>query len=276
MELPRPVVQAYWLGYVASTSSKPPGTALDLSAISANTPVNVVTLAFYNIFPSSMVSICFGMSQGHDWTYTQQGIAALQQAGILVTASIIGTPQPPVSWNDLDPKAFAQNAKTLLIDTLGCDGIDLDNEDSETPNEVFEQVILELRNALGPKGSPKSLLTLPSYIPGRDLPYLKKVGSALDWVSTMAYWLDASGQESLFKQYANVLGAANVLIGVSCCSGGQSTSPETVKQVAQWESQQGAGNTGGMMYWNLSGGADTTTYYDLIRNNLTIWTPPGS
>jgi hypothetical protein len=273
MSLSRPIVEAYWLGYVASQQFG--GAGQDLGSIASNTPVNVVNIAFYNLFPANLLSMCFGMSQSHGWGYTQSGIKALQAAGVKVTASLIGTPDPSVGWNDIpDPAQFARNVKALFIDNLGCDGINIDNEGGPNPNSQFMAVVEALRSELGPKGGDKALLTYVTYIPSRDLPWLKKVGSAFDWVSTMAYWNNTQGQISLWQQYADVLGPANVLIGVSCCSGSQSTSIATVQGVAQWETQKGAGATGGMMLWNLSGGSSTQTYYEAIRDNLTIWTPP--
>lgn len=273
MSMNRPIVEAYWLGYVASQQFG--GSGQDLGSVASNTPVDVVNIAFYNLYPANQLSVCFGMSQGHGWDYTQPAIQALQAAGVKVTASLIGTPHPSVGWNDIpDPVAFAKNVKALFIDNLGCDGINIDNEDSENPNGQFLAVVKALRNELGPKGGDKSLLTYVTYIPSRDLPWLKEVGSAFDWVSTMAYWNNTQGQINLWKQYAAVLGPSNVVIGVSCCSGSQSTSLATVQGVAQWETEQGAGATGGMMLWNLSGGSSTQTYYETIRDNLTIWTPP--
>lgn len=266
----RPMVQGYWLGYVDSHEYG--GEGYDLAEI-VTMPVDVVTIAFYNLFPSNMVSTCFGMSHKHDWSYTQQGIQTLQQAGIKVTASIIGTPNPQVGWNDIpDPAAFAANAKALLVDTLGCDGIDIDNEDDDQPGSGFFEVVQALRQALGPKGSGKALLSYVTYLPYRDLPWLKQIGDAFDWVSTMAYGGDAPDQESLWEQYADVLGGGNVLVGVDC-QDSQRTDPDTVAQVAQWENAKGAGATGGMMLWNFSG-SDANSYYDTIRSNLTIWQPP--
>lgn len=84
---------------------------------------------------------------------------------------------------------WAANAKQF-IDDLGLDGIDIDNEDSNPLNENFFEVIKALRAALGPKGSPGSLLTYVTYKPGRDIKWLKEYGYLFDHVSTMAYWLD--------------------------------------------------------------------------------------
>lgn len=272
MTLPRPLVEAYWLGYVESVSQG--GSGQELASVPANTPVNIVNIAFYNLFLNSNLTFCFGMGQKHGWDYTKAGIQALQAAGINVCASLIGTPDPQVGWNDLDPNVFAQNCKTLLIDELGCNGINIDNEDPTTPNQNFENVVIALRNVLGPKGGPNSILSYVTYQPYRDLPWLQNVGSNFDYVSTMAYWLDTQGQIDLWQQYANVLGGQNVLIGVSCCSGSQSTALQTVQGVAQWESSQGTSGSGGMMLWHVSGGASSQTYYDTLRTYLITWAPP--
>jgi chitinase len=272
----RPLVEAYWLGYVPSNDVKEPhGDALGLGQIATNAPVNVVKVAFYNLSPVSMPSVCFGMSQGHDWVYTQAGIESLQARGIKVLASIIGTPHPRVEWNDIpDPHAFAANVKGLFIDTLGCDGIDIDNESPGDPDETFEAVVTALREELGPKGSDKALLTYVTYQPDRDLPWLKKVGASFDWVSTMAYWLDTAGQKELWQEYATLLGPENVLVGVAAGNDSQSTDLRTVAEIAEWETQRGAGQTGGMMLWNMSSGEDTGRYYTTIRRYLKIWNPP--
>ncbi len=247
MSIPRPLIlkPTGWGGPRA-----PPGIAL--AEVASQMPVNVVKVAFYNLFPNNNLTFCYGMSNKHGWGYTLAAVRELQAAGIKVMASIIGTPDPLVSWNDMtDPQAFAQNAKTLLIDQLGFDGIDVDNEDNVCPGPGFFAVVVALRAALGPKGCDKALLTYPTYISCRDLPWLKEIGHLFDWVSTMRYWGTTQEQIALWRQYADVLGPENVVIGVALRKN-QSTSLETVKELAQWESQLGPGATGGMMLWNLS------------------------
>ncbi len=276
--IPRPLVEGYWLGYVPSQDvEKPHGDGLGLGEIAGTAPVNVVKIAFYNLYPANLASVCFGMSQGHTWSYTKAGIQQLQASGIKVLASIIGTPDPEVGWNDLpDPHAFAANVKGLFIDNLGCDGIDIDNEDPADPDEHFEAVVTALREELGPKGGDHALLTYVTYQPDRDLPWMKKVGTAFDWVSTMAYWLDTEGQKELWQEYATLLGPENVLVGVAAGNDSQSTTIQTVTEIADWETQRGAGQTGGMMLWNMSGGQETGKYYSTIRRYLKIWNPPAA
>jgi hypothetical protein len=272
MAISRPLVEAYWLGYAGSQANGGPG--LDLDQIPSQVPVDVVKIAFYNLYPANIVTTCFGMSQKHGWGYTQAGIQSLHAAGIKVQASLIGTPDPVVGWGDIpDVDAFAATVKQLLIDDLGCDGIDLDM-DGDAPPDDFP-VVPALRKALGAKGGDKSLLTCVLYQPYQDIPWLKNVGSDFDWITTMAYWDGTSGQQALWKQYADVVGGANVVVGVACYANpGQNTDPQTVTEVAQWETKLGAGKTGGMMLWNFSGGPLAGQYYANIRKNLTIWSPP--
>jgi hypothetical protein len=275
MAISRPLVEAYWLGYVDSQQNG--GAGLDLDEIPGQTPVDVVKIAFYNLYPANSITTCFGMGNNHGWGYTAAGIKTLQAAGIKVQATLIGTPDPSVGWNDIpDPEAFAANVKALLIDDLGCNGIDLDIEGGNPPNDDFP-LVPALRAALGPKGDDNALLTCVIYEPESDLPWLKNVGGEFDWITTMAYWDDTQQQQALWQQYAKVLGGGNVVVGVACYANeGQNTSPETVTGVAQWETQQGAGNTGGMMLWNLSGGPLANEYYANIKDNLTIWSPPSA
>lgn len=268
----RPLVEAYWLGYAESQQNGGPG--LDLDQIPAQTPIDVVKIAFYNLYPANIITTCFGMSQHHGWGYTAAGIQSLHAAGIKVQASLIGTPDPVVGWDDIpDVDAFAATVKQLLIDDLGCDGIDLDM-DGAAPSDDFP-LVPALRAALGPKGGDQSLLTCVVYQPWQDLSWLKNVGSDFDWITTMAYWDDFAAQQQLWQLYAEVVGGGNVVVGVACYANpGQNTTPGTVTQVAQWESAKGTGNTGGMMLWNLSGGPLTGEYYANIKEHLTIWSPP--
>lgn len=263
-KLSRPIVDAYWLGYVQSKDYG--GDAMDLSDIVSNTPVNVVKVAFYNLYPNNGISVCYGMSQNHGWNYTSQGIKTLQASGIKVLASLNSTPQPPVGWNDIqDPDTFANNVKALLIDNLGFDGIDIDNECNETPNKNFENVILSLRKALGSD----YYLTYVSYLPERDLPWLSNVGSCFDWITTMAYWLNTQDQISLWEKYSNLLGPDNVLVGVSS----DQTSLDTVTGLCQWINDYGVDNIGGIMLWSLST-SQSQQYYNTIKSTLTVWQPP--
>ena len=258
--LNRPIIEAYWLGYVETQGFG--GKAMDLDQIPIVAPVDVVKIAFYNIFPANSISFCFGMQFNHQWAYTQNGIKELQAKGIKVLASLNSTPDPDVGWNDIpDPQVFSNNVKSLIIDGLGFDGIDIDNECPEAPNENFENVITALREILGSD----HLLTYVTYIPERDLPWLSKVGSCFDWVSTMAYWLDTQGQIDLFTSYANLLGKDKVLIGI-CCSDECNTNLQTVKEVCQWIKDQGPTSVGGIMVWNLSAADNISEYYGIIKN----------
>lgn len=256
----RQTFEAYWLGYVESKISG--GTGMDLKDIPSY--IDIVKLAFSNLWPHNQVSSCFVRQHKHGWDYIKSGAEFLHLRGQRVMMSIIGTPDPCVSWNSIeDPQAFAFNAKQFIIDDLGLDGIDIDNEGSHTPNESFFNVLQALRDALGPKGQSNALLTCVSYIPGRDLPWLKKYGHLLDHVSLMAYWTPYDQMIALFKQYAAVLGPENVLIGVGnkAANKGQNTPIEEVAKLAAYLEK------GGIMEWALSAD-DALAYAEAIHQNL--------
>jgi chitinase len=260
--IPRQLFEAYWQGYEKSRISN--GSGLDLDEIPAY--VNTIKLAFSNLWPHNQVSPCFLMQYKHGWEYIKKGAAFLHQRNQRVLMSIIGTPDPPVGWNTMsNPTEFAYNAKRFVIDDLGLDGIDIDNEEEEDPAEGFFALIKALREALGEKGSAKSLLTYVSYKPHRDLPWLKEYGYVFDYVSLMAYWLHYDQMLDLFKQYADVLGADNVLIGVGnkSTNPGQETPLEEVKKLAAYPDK------GGIMLWTLSA-KDAMEYAETIHTYLPV------
>jgi hypothetical protein len=249
------IFEAYWLGYEASHQNG--GEGLDLKEIPDY--IDVVKLAFVNLWPHNEVSPCHVFQKNHGWKYIKEGSTFLHKRNKKVMMSIIGTPDPDVKWNKIqNPEAFAFNAKRLVIDDLGLDGIDIDNEDFENPGEAFFKVVAALRQTL----PQEALLTYTSYIPDRDLPWLKKYGNFFNWVSLMAYWKPYKEMIELFKQYADVLGNEKVLIGVANqANQGQNTPLEEVKQLASYPDK------GGIMQWALSA-EDSLKYAEAIHENL--------
>ncbi len=260
----RPFLEAYWLGYVNSDQDGGPG--LDLKDVP--TSVDVIKIAFYNLWPNNQVSMCYGMSKNHGWQYLSEALPILHGQGQKVMASLIGTPYPAVGWSDIsDPTAFAENVKYLLIDQLGLDGIDLDNENTSDQGQPFQDIVTALRTALGPKGSGK-YLSAPVYPAGTDPSWLQQVGDKLDWVSTMAYWGDTAAQQATYQIYADILGTENVLIGVANqANRGQNTPLQTVLDLPPWNPNYGTQQKGGMMLWGLSTN-NSGLYADTIKQNL--------
>lgn len=240
---------AYWQGYQeggAPLESTPPG-------------VTIVALAFAVTTPSASgdsITLNFLESE-HSEAEIRAGAKALQGRGVKVVMSINGNPNWPGhagGWANLDAPAFAANVKSIVVDDWGLDGVDLDNEATDvTPGADFVAVVKALRTALGAG----ALLTLPVYMGSARDAYLGEVADQVDFVSTMAYWNDFDGQTAMFQDYASLVGARKVAIGVSDASGGQSTPFGIVEQLAAWNPT--GGKKAGMMLWSLNGAPAATT-----------------
>ncbi|HVF98262.1 MAG TPA: glycosyl hydrolase family 18 protein [Chloroflexia bacterium] len=234
---------AYWQGYT------PSGTGPQDSPTLEQTPefVDIIALAFAGPLPGSSITTEFLTSQN-----TKESILAgarfLQARGQKVVMSLIDNQACP--WTQVDPQRFAASVKSIVIDEWGLDGVDLDNENpDQTPGQAFADVVHAIRQAIGTDKT----ISYPAYQPDRDQSFLVAAKQDLDFVSTMAYWLDADGQIALYEQYATMVGDDKVLIGVRsgyAGDGRQSTPIEAVPTICQYEPS--GGHKGGVMLWNLT------------------------
>jgi len=231
--------------------------------------VDIVSLAFAVTAPvNGQDSLTLDyLEKYHSLADIKAGAKALQARGTKVTMSINGNPNwpgHPGGWTNLNANEFAQNVAQIVVGDWGLDGVDLDNEASETPDDNFVEVVLALRQVLGPD----ALLTLPVYLgPERDA-YLSQVQDQISFVSTMAYGLSYQGQIDLYQQYAPLVGDQKVAIGVSNASGPQSSPYSEVGPLAAWDPP--GSNKAGMMYWNLNSPpqSETDLWCATIAQNL--------
>jgi hypothetical protein len=248
---------SYWLGYANNNVTLP-----DIPEY-----VNVVNLFLVNLYPDTALNTNYITSDGMSWDQILQGAKTLQQRGTKVLASIMSTPNPPISWNTIaDPAAFASQVKSLVVDQWGLDGIDIDPEigDSEAPNDTFIQVVKELSAYFGPASGTGKMMTYVSYQLGNDQTLLQDSKAYFDYVALMGYFWDYDTMISQFEQYAAIVGNEMVLFGVSP-GGGAVTPIDEVKQLAQW--QPSGGSKGGMMLFNING--DTNfSYASTINQNM--------
>ncbi|MEA3063444.1 MAG: hypothetical protein QOJ94_3225 [Sphingomonadales bacterium] len=251
---------AYWLGFITGNSTL------------EETPAGVthVALAFAVTAPTPNgdgITADF-LTRDHSEAEIRAGAKALQARGIKVLMSINGNPDwdgHPGGWTNLDAPVFAANVKSLAIDDWGLDGVDLDNEASETPGEDFVAAVQALRAAMGPD----ALLTLPVYEgAGRD-GYLSQVKDDISFVSTMAYWYGLDGQIDLYNQYAGLVGEQKVAMGVgNAASPGQNTPFDQVAPIAAWNPSDAS--KAGVMLWNLNSpdAEETALWCQTISENL--------
>lgn len=165
----------------------------------------------------------------------------LQQQGAEVVMSLLDTPS--THWNHVDIPAFVRSFKAEVIDgPWGLNGVDIDLESGMPADvwaETFTRLIEEFRHVLGPKdttnaqGQCVSRISVAAYRPWLEDPILKAAGADLDWLNTMAYWNDASGNEALFNTYRQYVSQVNMGIGVNY-QPGASTDLQQVALMAQF------------------------------------------
>jgi Glycosyl hydrolases family 18 len=220
---------AYWTGYT-------PG-----NVTLADTPdsIDYVNLFLLNLDPTKALNYNYITSTGNSWDQILQWTRTLQSRGQKVLASVISS--KTYDWNQIpDPASFAEAAVNLVVNQLGLDGIDIDPEMPDPPNQTFIDVVAGLRSALGAD----KLLTYVSYQLGDDSPLLKQNISLLDYVSLMGYFWNTQEQIYQFQQYSQIVPPANLLFGIS--PGGVVSTPlAEVKELTRWEPD--GGQKGGMM-----------------------------
>lgn len=245
---------AFWLGYV------PSGTGPGLGPPLGNAPTYVdnVVLAFSNLYPGN--TTCNGFLQkSNSADAIRAGIRQIRATSpnTKILMSIIGTPNPSVGWNTgiTDPAQFGAWLAKFAHD-WDLDGFDIDNEDLDTfPGQQFIDTVKGMRAAM-----PDKILTLDTYLFDRDQAVIKALADDLDWINTMAYFLDYDDMISLVEQYASVISPAKISIGVKSDKVGpitQGTSVADTAKLSRWEPANGSKH--GMMLWNLSQDIEAVT-----------------
>lgn len=236
----------YWMGY------QPDGNPLNTTP----TYINRVTLFVAAPAPDGTSLGVNYLCKAHPQAQMIAQARQLQQQGAEVLLSLMDTKS--THWNNVDIPAFVQNVKAEVIDgEWGLNGIDVDLE-SQMPGSVWSQtfitLIQELRRVLGPKSTTDSngkaiaRLSVAAFLPTVEQKILEAIGSELDWLNTMAYGNDATGNESLFAAYAKYVQCVNLGIGVDYQKG-QSTDLDQVKQTAAFAA---ATSNCGMMEFGLN------------------------
>jgi chitinase len=228
------IFNGYWMGY------QPDGNTL------GETPNYVNKVTLFVAAPAAdgqsldINYLCKAYSKEQQIAWAQQ----LQQQGTEVLMSLMDTSS--THWNNVNLQAFAENFKAEVIDgEWGLNGVDIDLE-SGMPSDVWAQtftsMIQTFRSVLGPIGTTNSnrqcvsRMSVAAYRPSLEQPVLQAAGSDLDWLNTMAYWNNATSNESLFNEYLQYVAQVNMGIGVDYQSGA-STDLDQVKAMAKYAAQ---------------------------------------
>jgi hypothetical protein len=236
---------AFWLGYVPSGPGAGP--------VLEDTPsyIDTVILAFANLYPSN--TTCTGFLQkSNSQDAIRSGIAGIRKDNpdTKILLSLIGTPNPSVGWNTgiTNPDQFGSWCANLA-DEWDLDGFDVDNEDLDSfPGQPFVDAVIGMRKAM-----PDKIITLDSYIFDRDKTVIHDLAKYVDYINTIAYFLDFDDMTQLVEQYATVIAPEKISIGVKSDKVGpisQGTSLSETKQLTTWNPSMGPKY--GMTLWNLS------------------------
>lgn len=261
MENQNPLFVTYWLGYA--------NNGLALSSLPQG--IDIVNLFLINLYPDPALQYNYITSDGMSWSDIMTGSRTLQQRGVKVVASIMSTPNPPISWNTIaDPESFAEQVYDLVVNQWQLDGIDIDPEigGGEAPNSTFIAVVKALSKYFGPQSGTGKIMSYVSYQLYNDNVLLTDTNGMFDYVMLMGYFWDYNTMLSQFKQYAAIVGNQNVLFGVQPGNSSQSTPLDEAVELARWQPATG-NQKGGMMLYNIN--IDTNfAYTTAVMNAMGI------
>ncbi len=165
-------------------------------------PADVVYLSFCKPNPQYKKGSfdLTGLDFSTDFQVVVDSIAILKKKGILVILAVGGATFPFEKW---DAKSC-----TLLMNDLGCDGIDIDWEPADGVNSAAQlgKIIEDFRKYIGPLKklsmagfSTGCLAANGDTFRGMCIPGLQSQGVLLDWINVMAY--DAGKDFDVLNSY---------------------------------------------------------------------------
>jgi hypothetical protein len=244
----------YWLGY---HQNPPPIQSLPVG-------IDVVNLFLLNLASSAggtTLDYNYITSQGTTWDEILSQSHAAQANGVKVCVSII-PPNNSLIWNTIpDPDTFAENVYNL-VQEWGLDGIDIDPEQGGVPpDEGFVTVVQALSKYFGPASDTGLIMSFASYELFNDQTVLQPCASLFDYVMLMGYFWPFSEMVDQFEQYAQIVGAQNLMFGI----GGDpwQTPLSETEQLAVWEPT--TGNKAGMMEFNINDDANYQAAEAIIK-----------
>lgn len=153
---------------------------------------------------------------------SKSNVAKLQEAGVKVVLSVLGS--DGIGWSNISSGQqadFAAWVEKEILDKYGLDGIDIDDEGCDLPQDPqqFVDTVAYLRDALGDKLISKALWNDSNYFPvpvSSSAPnggqYLADL---LDFGATMSYGSDAHDQKRLIDDYHDMKNAQQERVGMA-------------------------------------------------------------
>ena len=155
-------------------------------------PITIVYLAFASpdskYVAGQKTFVNSGLSFCNDWNVVTKSIQILKQKGILVMLSVGGGSY----WSNT--KVFNASNCVALMNDLGCDGIDLDWENSASKDYELTNAIASVKPLLNGKKLSFAGFGTGAYgkqagdtYKGNAIDAMTKQGSNVDWINIMAY-----------------------------------------------------------------------------------------
>lgn len=232
---------------ITDTFPDPPLRSIaDYTLPDGSPQATIVNLAFgvLNGSPDSFEAPYIDHSAFAD-QFSAGDVAYLRERGIKVVLTVGNTGS--MGWRQIPAEKnadFAQWIVTELLQGLGLDGIDIDDENMGGAPESLAATVQAMRAAFGTEYIIKKALW-------EDGDVVPLIAGYLDLGSTMAYWNDLGQLTSDYEQYLGMgLKPSQVALGVQAGPSDQNfqfTSLEVTRQAAAWQ-PAGATKLGMMLY----------------------------
>eukprot|EP01084_Bolivina_argentea_P186811 321911_1 len=274
-------INGYWQGYDIDGDDPIP-----LNQVSDK--INDITIAFINPINKKGEQLATTWKFMDAFRYSEKQIKQWVQDinkrknGQKVLFSIYDSPD--FHWYpDVDIEKFVKSLANT-VNQWGLGGINIDAESGMIdPENNYVQTFVQLIKTLRKYLSDDKIITYTCYNSNsyHEL-ILKQCANDIEYVDTMNYWYDMSGQLIIYNLYANAIGDYNKIgIGVKAGNqnpGDQSTTIDTVKECAKWLSSNNKITKKRMMLWAISRDNQKVTnkpdesYLNAIYDNLQSYT----
>eukprot|EP01084_Bolivina_argentea_P089619 161670_1 len=252
IEEPAVNITGYWEGYTEENQDPFP-----LNKVPET--VNYISIAFIMPVKKTGDKLATDWDFDDSFIYTKAAIKKwvkeINQRGTnqKVLLSILDT--PTCHWYpDVNIDEFAKNI-SASVEEWGLGGIDVDAESGmDDPSEQYVKTFVNLIKSLKKYMSSEKVISYTCYTESSfDTDIIKQCKDDINYINTMAYWNNTDGQIALYNHYAQCIGDPNkVGIGCKAGNGGDSTSLDTVKGVAEWYKNNDSITKKRMMLWSLT------------------------
>jgi len=211
---------------------------INLMGCAFNTPDNFPNQ--YLVFDDNLTTVL-----------TDGSVQELQDAGIKVVLTILGSGGTSVGWSSIPSKLIPGFAAYLNESILGPGGYGLDGIDIDDEYGTYGDTLVETVNTMRTTFPPGKIISKALW---NDTDVIPDIANLLTFGGIMTYGDDAGWLEEIFNQYVGLgMQPEQLTIGVNAgpvAQGGSFTSIATAQELTAW--QPANGTKLGMMLWSFS------------------------